>query len=63
MDIVYIKTKNQSIIELVLTIILSLYAALDPMWVVLIILLKIVYSSYTNLDDTARLSYNIIMSQ
>ena len=44
-------------------IILSLYAALDPIWVVLIILLKIVYSSYTNLNDTARLSYNIIISQ
>jgi hypothetical protein len=46
-----------------LAIILSLYAVLDLTWVALIILLKIIYSSHTNLDNArlcARLSYNIV---
>jgi len=40
---IYIKAKNLSLIDLALTIILSLYAALDLIWVALLTLLKIIY--------------------
>jgi len=43
---VYIRPKSSSIIELVLAIILSLYAALDLMWVASTILLKKVIALY-----------------
>ena len=45
---IYIRPKNSSIIELVLAIVLSLYAALDLTWVALTISLKIVCSSHIN---------------
>ena len=51
---IYIKAKNPSLIDLALAIILSLYAGLDLMWVVLTISSKIVYSSYINKSDRLR---------
>jgi len=44
---VYIRPKSSSIIELVLAIILSLYAALDLIWEALTILLKKVTALHT----------------
>ena len=45
---------HKSIVDLAIAIILSLYETIDLECVALVITLKIVYSSHTNLDDAVN---------